>query len=74
MKLYDDMHIREVCPEEYDPVCGEVIVQCAKSPCYPTKKTFSNMCVAQQGNAINVRPGACPPDNTYIESTGYDMQ
>ncbi len=47
------------CTTQYDPVCGEVQVQCIKAPCPPIKETFSNTCFAAKAGAFNVVPGEC---------------
>lgn len=47
------------CTQEYDPVCGEIDVQCIKAPCPPVKLTFSNSCFAELGNAKNITKGEC---------------
>ncbi|PIP73831.1 MAG: hypothetical protein COW88_00735 [Candidatus Lloydbacteria bacterium CG22_combo_CG10-13_8_21_14_all_47_15] len=36
----------EVCIALYQPVCGQVNIQCIKAPCQPVYETFSNSCVA----------------------------
>ena len=34
------------CITQYDPVCGEIDVQCIKAPCPPVQQTYSNFCFA----------------------------
>ena len=48
-----------ICTQQYDPVCGEVEVQCIKAPCPPIKQTFSNDCFAKVAGAKNIVPGEC---------------
>ena len=48
-----------ICTQQYDPVCGEVEVQCIKAPCPPIKQTFSNDCFATIAGAKNIVPGEC---------------
>lgn len=51
-----------VCPAIYQPVCGEVEIQCIRAPCPPSlKETFSNQCEAEAARAKNITPGACTP-------------
>ncbi len=40
-----------ICTQVYQPVCGEVNVQCVTEPCESVKQTFSNLCVAC-GNSL----------------------
>lgn len=49
----------QMCPEIYQPVCGEVEVQCIRAPCPPLKQTFSNRCFADVAKAKNITSGAC---------------
>ena len=34
------------CIEIYQPVCGQVQVECIRAPCDPVKETFDNSCKA----------------------------
>ncbi len=36
----------DACIEIYQPVCGQVQVECIQSPCDPVKEIFSNSCKA----------------------------
>lgn len=36
----------DACIEIYQPVCGQVQVQCITTPCDPVKETFANSCKA----------------------------
>lgn len=36
----------DACIEIYQPVCGQVQVECITAPCDPIKQTFSNSCFA----------------------------
>jgi hypothetical protein len=36
----------DACIEIYQPVCGNVNVECVTTPCPPVKETFSNSCFA----------------------------
>ncbi len=48
-----------VCPEIYQPVCGETSVQCFRAPCPNIKNTYSNRCLALASGAVNIKDGAC---------------
>ncbi len=48
-----------VCTEEYNPVCGELDVQCFRAPCLPLRETYSNECNAKKSGARIVSRGAC---------------
>lgn len=47
------------CIQLYDPVCGQVDVQCIKAPCPPIWQTFSNNCFAAVARAKNIQKGTC---------------
>lgn len=49
----------DACAEIYQPVCGEIQVQCIKAPCPPIKETFSNKCFAEMRGATNIIEGEC---------------
>jgi hypothetical protein len=49
------------CTEEYQPVCGEIDVQCIKAPCPPVQETYPNSCYAKKAGARIVSQGACAP-------------
>jgi len=49
-----------VCTREYQPVCGEVNVQCVQAPCPPITRTYSNRCVLDGDGARFVSEGVCP--------------
>jgi len=40
------------CIAVYQPVCGEVQIQCVTSPCPPVQETFSNSCVACSNSLV----------------------
>lgn len=48
-----------VCTLQYDPVCGQVQVQCIKAPCPPLWTNFSNDCFAKGSDAKNIQRGTC---------------
>jgi len=50
---------QEPCTREFQPVCGEVQVQCFTTPCPPIKTTFENRCLAENEGAKNIMDGAC---------------
>jgi len=54
-----DSRNQKPCTREYQPVCGEVQVQCIKAPCPPIKTTFSNRCEAENAGVKNATEGAC---------------
>lgn len=35
-----------MCTMQYEPVCGEMAVQCVTTPCEPIQQTYGNACVA----------------------------
>lgn len=50
----------DVCIELYEPVCGQVQVECIKAPCYPIKQTFSNSCKAcANSRVMSYTEGEC---------------
>ena len=50
----------DACIEIYQPVCGQVAVQCVTTPCNPVPETFSNSCFAcMNENVISYTEGAC---------------
>jgi hypothetical protein len=51
-----------VCTAEYNPVCGELDVQCFQAPCLPLRETYSNECNAKKSGARIVSRGACPAE------------
>lgn len=55
----DDKQEEVFCVEVYDPVCGQIEVQCIKAPCDPIWQTFSNECFANKAKAKNIKKGAC---------------
>ncbi len=51
------------CIEIYQPVCGQVQVQCFAAPCDPIKETYANSCKAcNNPNVISYTDGACFED------------
>lgn len=55
------------CTREFQPVCGEVQVQCIKAPCPPIKTTFSNRCEAENAGVKNATDGACIDEGPNLE-------
>jgi hypothetical protein len=48
------------CIEIYQPVCGQLQVQCVTAPCDPVKETFENSCKAcANPNVISYIEGEC---------------
>lgn len=47
------------CTMDYTPVCWEIEIQCITTPCNNIRETFSNKCVAEQSNAINIVQWEC---------------
>lgn len=41
-----EQRVVDVCIEIYQPVCGQIQVECITVPCNPVKKTFENSCKA----------------------------
>ncbi len=53
----------EACDDIYQPVCGQVQVECIKAPCYPVKETFGNPCQAcLNPRVLSYTEGECPED------------
>lgn len=48
------------CSMNYDPVCGQKIVQCFRAPCPPLQKTFGNGCSARAEGFSVLSKGVCP--------------
>ncbi len=51
IKCTKEQRATDMCTQIYQPVCGEVNVQCVTEPCDSVKQTFSNPCVAC-GNSL----------------------
>ncbi len=52
----------EACIEIYQPVCGQVQVECVSEPCEPVTETFSNSCFAcMDERVVSYSEGACRP-------------
>ncbi|MDP3880664.1 MAG: hypothetical protein Q8Q32_00575, partial [bacterium] len=50
----------DACIEIYQPVCGQVQVECVTTPCNPVPETFSNSCFAcMNERVIGYTQGAC---------------
>jgi hypothetical protein len=50
----------DYCTKEYNPVCGQVQIQCIRAPCNPIMQTFGNKCEACSNRlTISWMPGAC---------------
>ena len=47
------------CPDEIEPVCGKVKMECITMPCDPIEKTFPNRCFAEVAEATDIREGEC---------------
>lgn len=53
-----------MCTMQYEPVCGEVAVQCVTAPCEPVKQTFGNSCVlGATKNATYLYDGECKAED-----------
>lgn len=57
------------CTQQYQPVCGEVQVQCVTAPCYPVQQTFGNRCEAERAHATNIQPGTCDSQSQELRGT-----
>lgn len=55
------------CTREYQPVCGEIQVQCITTPCPPLRTTFANRCEAENAGAIDITEGACMDSDVNLE-------
>jgi len=51
------------CTMDYNPVCGEKVVQCIKAPCVPIKKTYGNKCGLNAEKAKFLYVGECKVAN-----------
>jgi hypothetical protein len=51
--------VEEICTDEYEPVCGELDVQCIQEPCLPIEVTFTNICELNQAGAVLVYESEC---------------
>ena len=50
----------EACIEIYQPVCGQMQVECITTPCDPIKQTFENSCKAcANERVISYTEGEC---------------
>jgi len=50
----------DACIEIYQPVCGQVQVECIKAPCDPIKETFGNSCKAcMNPRVLSYTEGEC---------------
>lgn len=57
----------DMCIEIYQPVCGQMQVECIKAPCYMVKKTFANSCKAcMNSRVLSYTEGECAK-NTDIK-------
>jgi hypothetical protein len=53
----------QACTREFEPVCGQVNVQCVREPCPPINLTFDNACQACANTLTsNYTEGACDID------------
>ena len=54
----------EACIEIYQPVCGQIQVECITAPCDPVKETFENLCKAcTNSRVISYTEGECLIDD-----------
>jgi hypothetical protein len=52
------------CIEIYQPVCGQVQVECITTPCNPVKETYENSCKACVNSRVfSYTEGECTEDN-----------
>ena len=50
----------DACQEIYQPVCGQMQVECITTPCNPVKETFENSCKAcTNERVISYTEGEC---------------
>jgi len=55
-----EMKQADACIKIYQPVCGRVASECTDGTCDPTRKTFSNGCVACAAeHVVSYTAGAC---------------
>lgn len=57
--LSDD---NKACPNNLDPICGELNLQCIQAPCDPVQQTFPNKCLLEKSKAIFLYDGECKND------------
>lgn len=64
------------CPAVYQPVCGEVQIQCITTPCDPVEQTFGNLCELNVAKAEFLYEGQCLGDTPIgaIECTQEQKQ
>lgn len=48
--------------QPYNPVCGEIEVQCIQAPCDPIQQTFPNECAAKEQGATILKEETCEED------------
>jgi hypothetical protein len=54
----------DACIEIYQPVCGQMQVECITAPCDPAKQTFENSCKAcANDRVLSYVEGECMDDN-----------
>lgn len=56
----------KTCGDEHKPVCGELQVACGKDVCPPLKQTYSNRCLAEKVNALNIQEGECEVNSSLF--------
>lgn len=49
----------KMCTMEYNPVCGQKVVQCIKAPCDPIQQTYGNICTMNNDDAVFLYSGEC---------------
>jgi carboxymethylenebutenolidase len=63
----------DACIEIYQPVCGQVQVECITTPCDPVKETFENSCKAcANERVISYTEGKCVEDEEIFDSWKTD--
>jgi hypothetical protein len=54
------LHAALICSQEYVPVCGSIdTTACLDTPCYTSRQTFGNSCMAANVGATDVISGEC---------------
>jgi len=57
--LSTDKPVEAFCTEQYEPVCGEINLECIKAPCPKTYETFTNKCKLINAGATFAYEGVC---------------
>lgn len=55
------------CPRDFQPVCGQMQMDCVNEPCNPVEITFENRCLAENEGAQNIKEGSCEDEEVNAE-------